>query len=70
MKLGDFNRAEIPEFNPATGKYCKYNNGHGFGNYRAPEEFAAEDLDEKIDVFSFGNNIYGLVGDCCSSRSC
>jgi Protein kinase domain len=29
--------------------------------YRAPEEFAAEDLDEKIDVFSFGNNIYALL---------
>lgn len=31
------------------------------GQYRSPEEFANRDLDEKIDVFSFGNNIYGLV---------
>lgn len=29
--------------------------------YRAPEEFAEEDLDEKIDVFSFGNNLYALL---------
>ena len=29
--------------------------------YRAPEEFDATYLDEKIDVFSFGNNIYGLL---------
>lgn len=31
------------------------------GQYRSPEEFANRDLDEKIDIFSFGNNIYGLV---------
>jgi hypothetical protein len=30
--------------------------------YRSPEEFQGHDLDEKIDIFSFGNNIYGLVG--------
>ena len=29
--------------------------------YRAPEEFAAQDLDEKIDIYSFGNNIYALL---------
>jgi hypothetical protein len=29
--------------------------------YRSPEEFAKQDLDEKIDVFTFGNNIYALV---------
>jgi len=61
IKLGDFNRAEIPLFDPVKQEYCKYNNGHGYGNYRSPEEFAGHDLDEQIDVFSFGNNIYGLV---------
>lgn len=61
LKLGDFNRAEIPLFDPEKHEYCKYNNGHGYGNYRSPEEFAAKDLDEKIDIWSFGNNIYGLV---------
>jgi serine/threonine protein kinase len=29
--------------------------------YRSPEEFANRPLDEKIDVWSFGNNIYGLL---------
>ena len=29
--------------------------------YRSPEEFAARDLNEQIDVFSFGNNIYALL---------
>ena len=41
--------------------YCKYNNGKGYGNYRAPEEFEADDLNEQIDVFSMGNNIFGLL---------
>lgn len=29
--------------------------------YRAPEEFASRDLNEQIDVFSFGSNIYALL---------
>jgi serine/threonine protein kinase len=29
--------------------------------YRSPEEFAGQDLNEKIDIFSFGNNIYSLM---------
>lgn len=61
LKLGDFNRAEIMDYNEEKGEYCRYNNGHSYGNYRAPEEFAGKDLDEKIDVFSFGNNIYALL---------
>ena len=59
--MGDFNRAEFPKFDPEKQEYCKYNNGRGYGNYRSPEEFDGQDLDEKIDVWSFGNNIYGLL---------
>ena len=29
--------------------------------YRSPEEFAGKDLNEKIDIFSFGNNVYSLM---------
>lgn len=61
LKLGDFNRAEIMDYDEDKREYCVYNNGRGWGNYRAPEEFAGRDLDEKIDVFSFGNNIYALL---------
>ena len=32
-----------------------------FRQYRAPEEFDSKDLDEQIDVFTMGNNIYALV---------
>jgi hypothetical protein len=30
--LGDFNRAEVMDYNPRKGTYCKYNNGGGWGN--------------------------------------
>ena len=32
-----------------------------FSQYRAPEEFAGRDLNEKIDIFSFGNNLYSMM---------
>jgi len=59
--LGDFNRAEIMEWNRHKGEYCRYNNGYAYGNYRSPEEFDAADLNEKIDIFSLGNNFYALL---------
>lgn len=32
IKLGDFNRAEIMDFNMEKKEYCRYNNGHAYGN--------------------------------------
>mmetsp|Transcript_21509 Transcript_21509/g.45988 ORF Transcript_21509/g.45988 Transcript_21509/m.45988 type:complete len:314 (-) Transcript_21509:288-1229(-) len=61
LKLGDFNRATIMQWDDLAGGYCKFNNGEAFANYRAPEEFAVRNLDEQIDVFSFGNNLYGML---------
>ena len=61
LKLGDFNRATIMSWDLLKGEYCKFNNGEAFSQYRAPEEFAARNLNEKIDVFSFGNNIYAML---------
>ncbi|KAI2488633.1 protein kinase [Fragilaria crotonensis] len=61
LVLGDFNRAQIMDWNEKKGEYCLYNNGYAFGNYRSPEEFAGRDLNEKIDIFSFGNNMYSLM---------
>ena len=29
--------------------------------YRSPEEYKEAALDEKVDVYSFGNNIYALL---------
>lgn len=61
MKLGDFNRATIMQYDVENEQYCKFNNGNAFGNYRSPEEYAVKNLDEQIDVYSFGNNIYALL---------
>lgn len=61
LKLNDFNRAEIMLWNENSKSYCRYKNGEGYGNYRAPEEYKDDLLDEKIDVFSFGNNCYALL---------
>lgn len=61
LKLGDFNRAEVMDYNAKKGEYCAYSNGSCGGNYRAPEEYAVRDLNEQIDVYSFGNNIYSLL---------
>lgn len=61
LKLNDFNRAEVMLYSERVGKYCRYRNDGGFGNYRAPEEWADRPLNEKIDVYSFGNNLYGLL---------
>jgi len=61
LKLNDFNRAEVMLFDEEDGSYCKYQNGKGAGDYRAPEEFEDGWLDQSIDVWSFGNNVYGLI---------
>ena len=44
LKLGDFNRATIMQWDTIKGEYCKFNNGEAFANYRAPEEFAVRNL--------------------------
>ena len=61
LKLNDFNRAEAMLFDEEAGEYCRYHNGHVGGEFRAPEEIVDGLLNEKIDVFSFGNHIYGLL---------
>jgi len=61
LKLGDFNRATIMQWDMVKNEYCKFNNGPAFANYRAPEEFAARNLNEQIDTWSFGNNIYAMI---------
>lgn len=52
LKLNDFNRAEFPLFDEESGEYCRYKNGKGGGNWRAPEEYRDDTLLEEIDVWS------------------
>jgi len=61
LKLGDFNRAEVMDYDLKKKQYCRYYNGDCYGNYRSPEEYTPTNLNEAIDVFSFGNNIYALL---------
>ena len=35
LVLGDFNRATIPKWSEEKQKYCKFNNGYGFGEVRS-----------------------------------
>eukprot|EP00531_Pseudo-nitzschia_arenysensis_P014485 CAMPEP_0116135316 /NCGR_PEP_ID=MMETSP0329-20121206/11126_1 /TAXON_ID=697910 /ORGANISM="Pseudo-nitzschia arenysensis, Strain B593" /LENGTH=626 /DNA_ID=CAMNT_0003630109 /DNA_START=178 /DNA_END=2055 /DNA_ORIENTATION=- len=70
LKFGDFNRATILKYDSKHEVYCQYStSGRGWRN-RAPEEyarnFARDDpdkgwMDEKIDVYSYGNGIYALL---------
>lgn len=60
--LNDFNRAEIMTWDEdGDHDYCRYTNGHGGGDWRAPEEYLDEPLNEKVDIFSLGNNFYTLL---------
>lgn len=59
--LNDFNRAEFMLWDENEEEYCMYTEGYGRGNWRSPEEYRDQFLNEKVDVFSLGNNIYGLL---------
>jgi hypothetical protein len=61
IKLNDFNRGEAMLFDEKKGEYCRYTNGAGGGDWRAPEEYRDGLLNEKIDVWSYGNNVYSLL---------
>jgi hypothetical protein len=61
LKLNDFNGCQILDWNVKEKRSCKANRGAWGGMYRAPEEYRGDDFDEKIDVYSMGNNIYTLM---------
>ncbi|GAX24697.1 hypothetical protein FisN_4Hh255 [Fistulifera solaris] len=61
LKLQDFNRAEIMLWNEEDGEYCRYRNNPGDGEFRAPEEYLDRPLNEKIDVWSLGINMYYVL---------
>lgn len=61
LKFNDFNRAEAMLWDEDRQEYCKYERGQGGGDWRSPEEFASNPLDEKVDIFAMGINIFTLV---------
>ena len=61
VKLNDFNRGVFMQYDEEHHEYCRYRNGPGAGDWRAPEEYRDDPLNEKIDVFSFGMNVFAIV---------
>lgn len=61
IKLNDFNRAEFMLYNEKKGEYCKYYEGMGMGTWRSAEEYYDQGLNEKVDIFSLGNNYFGIL---------
>lgn len=61
LKFNDFNRAEAMLWDEEHQEYCKYERGQGGGDWRSPEEFSSNPLDEKVDIFAMGINIFTLV---------
>mmetsp|Transcript_1143 Transcript_1143/g.2697 ORF Transcript_1143/g.2697 Transcript_1143/m.2697 type:complete len:561 (+) Transcript_1143:16-1698(+) len=61
-KLNDFNRARFIAKHKETGKPCPFSIGMNPGTFRAPEEYGSPPIEtEKIDVYSLGNVMYGLL---------
>lgn len=61
VKLQDFNRAEIMLWDEERQEYCRYVNGYGYGEWRSPEEYMNLPLNEKIDVFTLGTDMYSIL---------
>ena len=64
LKLNDFNNGVLMDWNPAKGEYCKYWTSFG-GFYKSPEEFRGDWVDEQVDTWSHGHNLYGLLTGMC-----
>lgn len=66
LQLNDFNNAEIlsKKINQPTAEnetYCRKDRGVWVGNFRSPEEYLGDAINEKIDIYSMGNMLYSLL---------
>lgn len=61
LKLNDFNRCRFLPKHNKTGESCLVKIPSAPGGNRSPEEYELSKLDEKIDVFSAGNVLYGIL---------
>lgn len=61
FKLNDFNRCRFIPWNKKTNSPCPFTVGSNPGIFRAPEEFNYEPETEKVDVYSIGNILYGVL---------
>ena len=61
VKVNDFNRCRIMAFHKKTGMPCKFVIPTSPGKSRSPEEYKEDYLDEKLDVYSGANVLYGIL---------
>jgi serine/threonine protein kinase len=61
VKLNDFNRCRFMGHRYDTGACCPLHIPSAPGKWRSPEEYASQDLDEKLDVYSLANVYYGIL---------
>ncbi len=61
VKVNDFNRCRILPKNNITGKVCKLRIPSAPGGHRSPEEYELMKIDEKADVYSTANVLYGIL---------
>jgi len=62
VKINDFNRCRFMGYHKKTGKACNFRISMAPGNARSPEEYDMSAWqDEKLDVFSMANVLYGIV---------
>mmetsp|Transcript_35336 Transcript_35336/g.85516 ORF Transcript_35336/g.85516 Transcript_35336/m.85516 type:complete len:251 (+) Transcript_35336:139-891(+) len=60
VKLNDFNKARILMWNDQKSEYCYYEEDTR-RKWRAPEEYHQDKMNEKVDVFNYGNMLYILL---------
>ena len=61
LKVNDFNRCRFMPNHVKTGRSCKIGIPTAPGRARSPEEYAFDELDEKIDVFSLANVYFYML---------
>jgi serine/threonine protein kinase len=61
IKVNDFNRCRFMAHKNATGAKCPFYIPSAPGKMRSPEEYASEDLDEALDIYSVANIFYGII---------
>lgn len=60
IKLNDFNVCKFPQWDERTQTSCGFFKPDA-GPYRAPEEFRKDVVNEKADIYAFGNVLYYLL---------
>eukprot|EP00977_Amphora_coffeiformis_P009868 scaffold2276_cov160-Amphora_coffeaeformis.AAC.6 len=61
VKVNDFNRCRIMASHKSSFQPCKFVIPTAPGKSRSPEEYKEDYLDEKLDVYSGANVLYGIL---------